>query len=154
MEDSVGKVAFDDEVDGLLGGTFLLDGDFSGVLDSAASREMISLPVASLSGVVPNLASAAFAASACSMCFNFCGILTLRTALSRSEMVFQSERALAPAMGDENKVFATAGDATSDFGTRLVLAALVLENNSFLPFDLQSGMLFRLESPVVICPLR
>ena len=48
----VDEVALLDEVD-LLGIALLSGGD---VVDSAASREIISLPSASFSGVVPNLA--------------------------------------------------------------------------------------------------
>lgn len=141
----------------LLGVAFLLDGDFKGVFDSAASRDMIPLPSASFSGVVPNLARAVFAASEYSICFSFCGMLTLSSDLSRSEVVFQSERAFAlTPLGDENRVFATAGDAASGLVVRLVCSAFELENNSFLPFDLQLGILAWLvdESRVIICPLR
>ena len=73
LADIAGKVALDeemvpsDDITDLLGIDFLLDSNFSGVFDSATSREMISLPSASFSGVVPNLAMRVSELRACSI---------------------------------------------------------------------------------------
>jgi len=94
-------------------------------------------PWASFSGVVPNAASAVFAASVESICFSFCGISTLRSGSS----VFHPGRAVVPARGDAKRAFAT-GIAVAGFGVLLSgFDNFEVENSSLLLFDFQSGIL-------------
>mmetsp|Transcript_17569 Transcript_17569/g.40965 ORF Transcript_17569/g.40965 Transcript_17569/m.40965 type:complete len:223 (-) Transcript_17569:1098-1766(-) len=107
----------------------------AGIFDSKASRDMAALPSAKASGVVPNFARAAAAASSARTVLSFCGTFTLRGVGS---LLFHSVRG-DPAIGDEKRVFTTAdGDGR---GSSLVsVTRLELQNSSFLPLDLQSGI--------------
>lgn len=57
-----------------------------------------------------------------------------------SEVVVHSERAFAPANGDENRAFAT-GVAAAGLGVLLAdFGSFEVEKSSLLPFDFQSGI--------------
>jgi len=115
--------------------------EFFGITDSAASREIMPRPFASLSGDVPNFARVDLAISDDLICERFLGILICSIWIEESGLAFHSGRALSCIMGEAKRVLAT-GDAIDACAMETLVGLLLgYLRSSFCPDDFHSRLL-------------